>query len=113
MANLTRAQMAAMYSNPKNKELVHAMEGLSRHLAAYADITHNPSAIYNSDLTPMITSYVTEGLREQISASLDLGDNAVVYMESLTDQENEAATPMETVDAHMHNITQLLENSIA
>ena len=113
MANLTRAQMAAMYSNPNNKELVHAMEGLARHLAGYADLTHNPSAIYNQDLTPMITSYITEGLREQISSSLDLGDNSVVYMESLTEQENEAATPMETVDAHMHNITQLLENSIA
>lgn len=116
MANLTRKQMSAMYSTQQSKELVHAMEGLMSSLAGVADLKTNPTAIYNPDLLPLIENYVTSGVQQQLEQSLsltDLGGSEVVYMESLTEDEDEVSTPMETVDAHMHNITQLLENSLA
>lgn len=115
MAKLTKKQMNAMYSTPQTKELVHAMEGLTAHLSSIVDIKTNPTAIYNQDYLPLIESYVTSGVEDQLAQSLDLGNgnNSLIYMEGLTDDEDEVATPMEGVQAHMHNISQLLENSLA
>ena len=112
MASLTRAQQKAMYSTAATKDIVASLEGLQQYLSNVVDLKNNPEGVYNTELFPLIEEYVVSGVREQIAASIDPGDNNVVFMESLTDSEEEVSTPMETVDAHMHNISQLLENSL-
>lgn len=102
-----------MYSTNATKDIVAALEGLQQSLAGVADLKLNPESVYNQDYYALIENYVTSGLREQIASSMDANDNTVVFMEGLTEDEDEVSTPMEMVDAHMHNISQLLENSLA
>lgn len=112
MANVSRRQRAAMYSNQNTRALMEDLEGLQRALSI-VDLKTNPTAIYQKDYFPLIESYITEGVEESLHSTLDLGDNSVVYMEGLNpDDEDEVAVPMETVSAHMHNISTLLENSL-
>ena len=112
MASLTRAQQNAMYKSAATQDIVASLEGLQQSLGGLVDFKTNPEKIFDRELFPLVENYVVEGLREQISANMNPDDGEMVFMESLTESEEEVSTPMETVDAHMHNISQLLENSL-
>lgn len=112
MASLTRAQQNAMYKSAATQDIVASLEGLQQSLGGLVDFKTNPEKIFDREMFPLVENYVVEGLREQISANMNPDDGEMVFMESLTESEEEVSTPMETVDAHMHNISQLLENSL-
>lgn len=112
MASLTRAQQNAMYKSAATQDIVASLEGLQQSLGGLVDFKTNPEKIFDRELFPLVENYVVDGVREQISANMNPDDGEMVFMESLTESEEEVSTPMETVDAHMHNISQLLENSL-
>ena len=112
MASLTRAQQNAMYKTAATQDIVASLEGLQQNLGGLVDFKTNPEKIYDKEIFGFVENYVTEGVREQIAASMNPGDGEVIFMESLTENEDEVATPMETIEAHMTNIHNLLENSL-
>ena len=98
MASLTRAQQNAMYKSAATQDIVASLEGLQQSLGGLVDFKTNPEKIFDREMFPLVENYVVEGLREQISANMNPDDGEMVFMESLTESEEEVSTPMETVD---------------
>lgn len=111
-ATLTLSQARSMYANQKSKDILEAYDGLQEALSVI-DLKLNPDAVFDKQYYPLIENYVTSGIEEKLNQTLGGKDNnELVFMEGLTEDNDEVATPMETVQAHMHNIRQLLENSL-
>lgn len=108
--SLTRSQMLSMYSNERTKDILEGLSGLQEALTT-VDLNQNPTAVYAEDNYSLIEQYVTEGLEESLNQTLG-NDGEYVFMESLTEDDDEVPVRMETVQAHMHNVRQLLENSL-
>ena len=110
MSNLTKEQQLKMYQSKAPKELVESMEGLIEGLSDYVDIMREPSAIYENKILPIVTDMVMESV-QGVLPNDDYENGAVVYLESMTEDETERPVAMEMADLHQHNLRQLMENS--
>lgn len=110
--SLTRSQAQMMYSNERTRDILESLNGLQEAVST-VDLNLNPEAVYQKEYWPLIENYVTSGLEESLTQTMGTEDNKeYVFMEGLTEDDNEVPTQMETVQAHMHNVRQLLENSL-
>lgn len=112
---LTSQQRLNMYKRETPEELVSSMESFVNKMSGYADILRDPMSIYTKDMADSVTAFTMESV-ENSSALQKFGDSAYeegaqVFLESMTEDEDEVAEAVGMGDLHRHNIKQLLENS--
>lgn len=106
---LTMAQAKALHTNQKTRDIVESWNGLQEALST-VDLKTNPSAVFDKDNFRLIENYITAGVEEALNQRF--ADDEYVFMESMTDSDEEIPVAMETAKAHIQNISQLLENSL-
>lgn len=105
---------SAIYSTTKNRELLATYEGLAQAIPT-ADIKSHPEAIFESNNRAFIMNYMMDGIAESLAAN-DVScpsDDSVIMECYDTDTDTVTYENMTMVDAHVHNLEQLLENSLA
>lgn len=112
---MTTQQRLNMYKHEAPEELVTSMESFVSRMSGYADILRDPMSLYTKDMAEVTTASVMESL-ENSSALQKFGDQAYedgaqVFLESMTEDEDEVSEAVGMGDLHRHNIKQLLENS--
>lgn len=112
---LTSQQRLKMYKHDAPEELTASMESFVNKLSGYADILRDPMSLYTQNMGDAVTAITMESV-ENSSALQKFGDaayeeNAQVFLESMTEDEDEVAEAVGMGDLHRHNIKQLLENS--
>lgn len=112
---LTSQQRLNMYKRETPEELVSSMESFVNKMSGYADILRDPMSLYTADMADNVTAFAMESV-ENSSALQKFGDGAYeegaqVFLESMTEDEDEVEEAVGMGDLHRHNIKQLLENS--
>ncbi|MCM1218311.1 MAG: hypothetical protein NC548_27815 [Lachnospiraceae bacterium] len=117
--SMTTNDLLAARHTPENRALVAEMESLAQELGALADIHQTPAVLFTNDV---IRDKAIDFCMEMAKPALDHFANAYgggsskheqeyVFLESLTDSDDEVAMPVPTQEAHEANIRQLMENS--
>lgn len=107
MANKT--SLLKMHEQSAPKELIASMENLCTALEDLVDVKRNPSQLFSSEMIPIVSGLVMEGVTEGIR-NMEYEDDAVVFMESQS-EEDEESKPVSITEAHIANLTSLMENS--
>lgn len=112
---LTSQQRLNMYKRETPEELVSSMESFVNKMSGYSDILRDPMSLYGKDMADSVTAFTMEAV-ENSNALQKFGDSAYeegaqVFLESMTEDEDEVAEAVGMSDLHRHNIKQLLENS--
>ena len=112
---LTSQQRLNMYKRETPEELVSSMESFVNKMSGYSDILRDPMSLYGKDMADSVTAFTMESV-ENSNALQKFGDDAYeegaqVFLESMTEDEDEVAEAVGMGDLHRHNIKQLLENS--
>lgn len=95
------------------RELVASMESLTDRLSNLVDLRANPGAIYDRDIAPLAIECAMEGVADvfpRMGNAYSQEDG--VWMESMTDNDDEAPQFMAMEQVHEHNLRQLMENSV-
>lgn len=116
MASLTPQQRLNMYKRETPEGLVESMESFVNKMSGYADILRDPMSLYTKDMADNVTAFAMESV-ENSSALQKFGDGAYeqgaqVFLESMTEDEDEVSEALGMSDLHRHNLRQLLENSM-
>lgn len=98
-----------MHEQSAPKELIASMENLCTALEDLVDVKRNPSQLFSSEMIPIVSGLVMEGVTEGIR-NMEYEDDAVVFMESQS-EEDEESKPVSITEAHIANLTSLMENS--
>ena len=98
-----------MHEQSAPKELIASMESLCTALEDLVDVKRNPSQLFSSEMIPIVSGLVMEGVTEGIR-NMEYEDDAVVFMESQS-EEDEESKPVSITEAHIANLTSLMENS--
>ena len=113
MAGLTKTQVKYIVSTPAAKELTAMMESLAQRVSTLVDLKNHPESIYDTSVKDFIVNEAMNMFESDIALSAyDAGIDEKVYMEGLTEEEDETYTPMSVAEAHEHNIRTMLENSL-
>lgn len=112
---MTKAQQLSKYKMGTSPELVASMESFVSRFSGYSNILRDPMSLYTADMAEVTVANVMESV-ENSSALQKFGDNAYeegaqVFLESMTEDEDEVSEAVGMSDLHRHNIKQLLENS--
>lgn len=112
---LTPQQRLKMYKQKVPEGLVASMESFVNKMSGYADILRDPMALYTTDMADNVTAYAMESV-ENSQALQTFGNSAYevgaqVFLESMTEDEDEVSEAVAMSDLHRHNIKTLLENS--
>ena len=112
---LTPQQRLNMYRRETPTDLVASMESFVAQLSGYADVLRDPMSLYTKDITNVVTNVTMESV-EGSGALQKFGDTAYekgahVFLESMTEDEDEVSEAIGMGDLHRHNLKQLLENS--
>lgn len=108
MANKT--SLLKMHEQNAPKELIASMESLCERLEDLVDVKRNPSALFSSEMIPIVSGIVMEGVEESIK-NIGYDPDEVVFMEGLTEDKDEESVPMSVTESHLANLTSLMENS--
>lgn len=112
---LTSQQRLNMYKRETPEELVASMESFVNRMSGYADILRDPMALYSKDMADSVTAFTMESV-ENSQALQKFGDSAYeegaqVFLEGMTEDEDEVSEAVGMGDLHRHNLRTLLENS--
>lgn len=112
---LTQQQRLNMYKRETPEELVSSMESFVNRMSGYADILRDPMSLYTKELSDTVSAITMESV-ENSSALQKFSDSAYedgaqVFLESMTEDDDEVSEAVGMGDLHRHNIKQLLENS--
>ena len=112
---LTSQQRLNMYKRETPSDLVASMESFVSKLSGYTDILRDPMSLYTNDMAGVVTSNIMESV-ENSGMLQKFGDKAYeegacVFLESMTEDEDEISEAVNMADLHRHNLKQLLENS--
>ena len=110
-ATLSSQQRLAMISAQAPKELIVSMESMADKLGSYVDLRRDPGRIYDPDVASLAIDIAMEGM-EQAVDNFKYEDGASIYLESMTDDETEQSQEVSMENAHLHNMRQLMENSV-
>lgn len=108
-------QKLAMYKREAPEGLVASMESFVSKMSGYTNILRDPMSLYTPDMADVTTSLMMESV-ENDSALQKFGDSAYeegaqVFLESMTEDEDEVSEAVGMGDLHRRNIKQLMENS--
>lgn len=108
-------QKLAMYKREAPEGLVASMESFVSKMSGYTNILRDPMSLYTPDMADVTTSLMMESV-ENDSALQKFGDStyeegAQVFLESMTEDEDEVSEAVGMGDLHRRNIKQLMENS--
>lgn len=112
---MTPQQRLNMYKRNTPEELIASMESFVSRMSGYADVLRDPMSLYTKDMTDVTVANVMEstenslGLQKFGDAAYEEG--AQVFLESMTEDEDEISEAVGMSDLHRRNIKQLLENS--
>lgn len=112
---MTSQQMLNMYKRETPEGLVSSMESFVSKMSGYSNILRDPMSLYTPEMADVTTSLMMESV-ENTSALQKFGDGAYedgaqVFLESMTEDEDEVSEAVGMGDLHRRNIKQLLENS--
>lgn len=112
---LTSQQRLNMYKRETPEDLIASMESFVNTMSGYADVLRDPMSLYTKDMADNVTSFTMESV-ENSNALQKFGNSAYeegaqVFLESMTEDEDEVSEAVGMSDLHRHNIKQLLENS--
>lgn len=99
-----------MHEENAPKELIASMESLCAALQDIVDVKRNPSALFESEISPIVTNLVLEEVSEGIS-NLGYDADDVVYMEGMSEEDPEKIEAMSVQESMNYNIQALMENS--
>ena len=108
MANKT--SLLKMHEQNAPKELVASMENLCTALEDLVDVRRNPSQLFSSEMIPIVSGIVMEGVSESIR-NIGYDPEEVVFMEGMTEDKDEESVPVSVEESHIANLTSLMENS--
>ena len=108
-------QKLAMYKREAPEGLVASMESFVSKMSGYTNILRDPMSLYTPDMADVTTSLMMESV-DNDSALQKFGDStyeegAQVFLESMTEDEDEVSEAVGMGDLHRRNIKQLMENS--
>ena len=108
-------QKLNMYKREAPEGLVASMESFVSRMSGYTNILRDPMSLYTPEMADVTTSLMMESV-ENSSALQKFGDStyeegAQVFLESMTEDEDEVSEAVGMGDLHRRNIKQLLENS--
>lgn len=109
----SKTQLLKMHEQNAPAELVASMEALCEALQDIVDVRRNPSALFEAEMVPIVTNLTLNDAVTESIRSLQYEDGAVVYMEGMTEDENEVPQAMSVQESHIHNLQTLMENSAA
>lgn len=111
-SKITRSDLLSARHTPENTELVAQMEGLAQELGPWGNLHSNPALIFEPAIADKVIDYCMETAKPALDTFAHAySDNEYVYMESMTDDDNEVSMPYDMMSAHDHNLRQLMENS--
>lgn len=112
---MTTAQKLDRYKRNAPADLVASMEGFISQMSGYADILRDPMALYTPDMADVTANVALESVSNSTGLQL-FGDqayekNAMVFLESMTEDEDEVSEAVGMSDLHRGNLKRLMENS--
>lgn len=112
---LNTQQRLNVYKRETPEALVASMESFVTKMGSYCDALRDPMALYTKDMADIVTSSIMESV-DNSEALQKLGDSAYepgaqVFLESMTEEEDEVSEAVGMGDLHRRNMRQLLENS--
>jgi hypothetical protein len=115
MATMSKQQRLSMYKHEAPKDLTASMESFVGKLSGYTDVLRDPMSIYSKDFADTTVALAMESV-ENSSALQKFGDNAyeenaTVFLESMTEDDDEVSEAVGMGDLHRGNLQRLLENS--
>lgn len=112
MGAITRAQAQYLVSTPAAKELSAVFESLVQGVSGFANLKEHPEQIYDKDVARLVVENTMNSISDDVYSAFDSGLEEQVYMESLTEREDETPKAMSVAAAHEHNLRTMLENSL-
>lgn len=111
---ISKKQLQNVLSTPATRELVNVYESLANSLSSLVDIKRNPMDIYEPEVRDAVVEAIMQSVDESAFNMFDTGEQTgeKVYMESLTEDDDEALTEMTVSEAYQHNLRALIENSL-
>ena len=109
--SMTNEQRLAFIKSQAPQDLIVAMESLADTLSSVVDIRREPAKIFDPTISEIAFDYALEGVDQAVD-KFQYEDGATIWLESMTDDVTEASQAMSMKDAHMHNLRQLMENSV-
>lgn len=111
---ISKRQLQNSVSTPATRELVSVYENLAQRLSNLVDIKRNPLDIYDPDIRDLVVETMMESIDSSVYGAFDTGNETGerIYMEGLTEEEDEPLTEMSVSEAHQHNLRALIENSL-
>ena len=112
---MTSQQKLNMYKRKAPEELVASMESFVSSMSGYSNILRDPMSLYTPEMADVTSAFMMESV-ENSNALQKFGDSAYedgaqVFLESMTENEDEVSEAVGMSDLHRRNIKQLLENS--
>ena len=112
---MTSQQKLNMYKREAPEELVASMESFVSSMSGYSNILRDPMSLYTPEMADVTSAFMMESV-ENSNALQKFGDSAYedgaqVFLESMTENEDEVSEAVGMSDLHRRNIKQLLENS--
>lgn len=104
-----------IYKQNTPEELVASMESFVGKMSQLVDVMRDPMGLYQVDTANIVTTNIMESV-ENSNMLQKFGDDAyepgaVVFLESMTEDDDEVSEAVSMGDLHRHNLQQLLENS--
>jgi len=90
------------------------MESFVQQCSGFADVLRDPMSLYTKDIEPVVTKMAMESAENsglQTFGDSAYEDGAVVYLESMTEDDDEVSEAVGMSDLHRGNLQRLLENS--
>ena len=109
--SMTNEQRLAFIKSQAPQDLIVAMESLADTLSSVVDIRREPAKIFDPTISEIAFDYALEGVDQAVD-KFQYEDGATIWLESMTDDVTEASQAMSMKDAHIHNLRQLMENSV-
>ena len=113
MSALSKQQRLNMYKQETPAELISSMESFVGKLSGYADVLRDPMSIYSKDMQPTTVAMAMESADDALQKFGDAAyeKNATVFLESMTEDDDEVSEAVGMADLHRGNLQRLLENS--
>lgn len=113
---MTKQQRLNMYKREAPEDLVASMESFVSKLSGFVNVIRDPMAMYEKDVASTVVAMAMESVDgsggfEKFSDKA-YESNAHVFLESLTEDEDEVAEAVGMGDLHRGNMQRLLENSV-
>ena len=114
-AGMNRTQRLNMYKRETPEDLVQSMESFIGRVSGYADPIRDPMSLYSKDFEDTTIAMAMESVDNSNGLQL-FGDNsyekgACVFLESMTEDDDEVSEAVGMADLHRGNLQRLLENS--